>query len=202
MKRTSSSSSAWPLRRLLLLPVVVAALVSSGRADPNAAAVEGFKFEVVSGGDCGDGERRVKKGDVVEVHYTGRLTDENGAKFDSSRDRGGEPIKYQTGANQVIRGWELGVEGMCVGEKRRLTIPPELGYGDRGAGEAVPPGATLFFEIELVSVADGGSVENVFKLMDADGDNVLTREELTEYIDREVRPSSSFSSRTTVPDLF
>lgn len=85
----------------------------------------------------------------ISVHYTGWLL--SGAKFDSSRDRG-KPFRFTLGAGQVIRGWDLGVEGMKVGGRRELTIPPELAYGKRGAGKSIPPNATLRFEIELLSV--------------------------------------------------
>ena len=90
-----------------------------------------------------------KSGDVVEVHYTGWL--ENGTKFDSSLDRG-RPFKFKLGAGQVIKGWDQGVAGMKVGGKRKLTIPADLGYGRQGAGGVIPPGATLIFDVELLSV--------------------------------------------------
>ena len=87
-------------------------------------------------------------GKPVSVHYTGWLTD--GTKFDSSRDRG-QPFKFGLGAGQVIRGWDEGVAGMKVGGRRRLVIPPSLGYGDRGTGP-IPGGATLIFHVELLGV--------------------------------------------------
>ncbi len=105
----------------------------------------GLKYEDLK---VGDGTE-AKTGDRVQVHYTGWL--ENGTKFDSSVDRG-QPFAFPLGAGRVIRGWDEGVAGMKVGGKRKLTIPPALGYGERGAGGIIPPNATLIFEVELLQV--------------------------------------------------
>lgn len=88
-------------------------------------------------------------GQTVVVHYTGWLTD--GKKFDSSVDRG-QPFKFPLGQGRVIKGWDEGVASMQVGGKRKLTIPPQLAYGDRGFPGAIPPGSTLVFEVELLAL--------------------------------------------------
>ncbi|MDW8262209.1 MAG: FKBP-type peptidyl-prolyl cis-trans isomerase [Phycisphaerales bacterium] len=91
-----------------------------------------------------------RKGDHVWVHYTGRLTD--GTEFDSS-SRHGKPIDFELGAGRVIKGWDEGIAGMTIGEKRKLIIPPELAYGERGTpGGPIPPNATLEFDVELVGI--------------------------------------------------
>ena len=100
--------------------------------------------------------RAAVAGDLASVHYTGWLYDPNapdgrGTKFDSSVDRG-QPFQFPLGAGRVIRGWDEGVAGMLIGEKRELRSAPELGYGNRGAGSAIPPGATLLFEVELLGL--------------------------------------------------
>jgi FKBP-type peptidyl-prolyl cis-trans isomerase FkpA len=107
--------------------------------------VSELKIEYMRPGDGAE----AKLGQTVTVHYVGTLTD--GKKFDSSRDRG-EGFVFKLGAGQVIRGWDQGVAGMKVGEQRKLTIPPALAYGERGYPGAIPPNATLVFEVELLSL--------------------------------------------------
>ena len=99
--------------------------------------------------DC---KRVAAKNDDISVHYTGWLL-ADGSKFDSSRDRG-QPFKFRIGVGQVIKGWDEGMLGACVGEQRRLTIPSEKGYGARGYPGAIPAGATLVFNVELISIGD------------------------------------------------
>ena len=112
-----------------------------------ALANDGFIVETLQKG----------KGDLatanqqISVHYEGKLID--GTVFDASRPRG-QPFSFILGKGQVIKGWDLGVEGMAIGEIRRLTIPPELGYGATGVGGVIPPNATLIFEVELIEIID------------------------------------------------
>lgn len=98
--------------------------------------------------EVGDG-KEAKSGDTVNVHYRGTLL--NDKQFDSSYERG-DTFSFTLGLGEVIKGWDQGVAGMKVGGKRKLTIPSDLGYGDTGAGADIPPGATLIFEVELVSI--------------------------------------------------
>jgi FKBP-type peptidyl-prolyl cis-trans isomerase FkpA len=105
----------------------------------------GIKYEDLKIGDGTLAER----GMTVTTHYTGWLTD--GTKFDSSLDRN-QPLSFRLGAGEMIRGWDEGIPGMRVGGKRKLTIPPDLGYGAAGRGGVIPPNATLVFEVQLLGV--------------------------------------------------
>lgn len=150
---------------VLIVVGVLGAFVYFNRPQPSAPPASG-SAELVTGADpaydvtttgtglqlqdiiVGTGET-ADTGETVAVHYTGWLTD--GTKFDSSLDRG-SPFTFTVGRGGVIRGWDEGVNGMKVGGKRRLIIPPELGYGSEGAGNIIPPDSTLVFDIELVEI--------------------------------------------------
>ena len=118
-------------------------------AAPDMAEEAKLQIDIIKNGYG----RAAEAGDSVTVHYTGWLydadaPDNRGDKFDSSVDRG-EKFQFSLGAGRVIKGWDEGVAGMLIGETRVLTIPPHMGYGERGAGGAIPPGATLVFEVEF-----------------------------------------------------
>lgn len=128
------------------LVILIAAIVFvSKRGSQEGPDVTQLKIEELK---TGTGAEAIP-GKAVTVHYTGWLA--NGSKFDSSLDRN-TPFRFQLGAGQVISGWDQGVAGMKVGGKRKLTIPPQLAYGERGAPPVIPPGATLVFEVELLDV--------------------------------------------------
>uniref|UniRef100_A0A7S1BXJ4 peptidylprolyl isomerase n=1 Tax=Corethron hystrix TaxID=216773 RepID=A0A7S1BXJ4_9STRA len=114
--------------------------------------------------DC---PRRTTSGDSLSMHYTGSLYKDN-KKFDSSYDRD-EPFKFVVGSGQVIKGWDQGLLNMCVGEKRKLVIPSDLGYGNEGAGTDIPAGATLVFEVELLDISDADYSDTYDSSDDVDG---------------------------------
>lgn len=129
-------------------PTQPATINEDQKVSPSAAVQENMEGLVIEDIKVGTGVA-ASSGKKVTVHYSGTLVD--GTKFDSSYDRGA-PFTFDLGAGEVIKGWDLGVEGMKIGGKRKLTIPSELGYGQRGAGSAIPPNATLIFEVELLKV--------------------------------------------------
>lgn len=147
------------MRRLAMLIATLSAPTMHGCAppanDPAAAAMEVPTELVITELAAGEGAA-IAPGSIAVMHYTGWLFDPEapegkGAKFDSSRDRG-QPFRFPLGAGRVIQGWDQGVPGMKVGEQRRLVIPPQLGYGSRGAGGVIPPNATLVFDVELLGI--------------------------------------------------
>lgn len=165
---------------LLLVACFGAALVFGNDESQSADAAD-LKVEVVSLPEgC---TNKSKTGDMLTMHYTGTLTDGN--KFDSSYDRD-QPFTFQIGVGQVIKGWDQGLLDMCVGERRKLVIPPSLGYGKRGAGNVIPADATLHFDVELINISDSPPTTNVFKEIDADQDQMLSREEVSEYLKKQI----------------
>lgn len=147
------------IRNALILPVALLGLAMGATAQPApVASAQGTKVITTASGlkyedtKVGTGAE-AKAGQVAQVHYTGWLwvDGKRGNKFDSSKDRG-QPFEFPLGGGRVIKGWDEGVQGMKVGGTRVLTIPPELGYGARGAGGVIPPNATLQFEVELLGV--------------------------------------------------
>jgi len=135
-----------------LLLVIAMGVLMSAQTSNGPEKVEKYK-SLPSGLEYADLKvgtgPEARSGQTVTVHYTGWLT--NGKKFDSSVDRH-EPFKFSLGAGEVIRGWDEGVAGMKVGGKRQLKVPPQLGYGSRGAAGVIPPNATLIFDVELLGV--------------------------------------------------
>ncbi|HKP12403.1 MAG TPA: FKBP-type peptidyl-prolyl cis-trans isomerase [Blastocatellia bacterium] len=140
----SPSGRRFPLSAILVGCALILAGCGHHKSGVEVTTDSGLKYvdEVVGTGE------KARLGKTVVVHYTGTLTD--GTKFDSSRDKG-QPYEFRLGAGSVIQGWEEGILSMHVGGKRRLIVPPDLGYGARGKGQ-IPPNATLFFEIELLGV--------------------------------------------------
>src|SRR5713226_7839260 len=134
---------------LVLVTLTAPSLAADGAPGKMSELPSGLKYTDTNVGTGAE----AAKGHKVSVHYTGWLYNNGakGAKFDSSLDRG-QPFGFSLGAQQVIRGWDEGVAGMRVGGKRTLIIPPDLGYGARGAGGAIPPNATLTFDVELLKV--------------------------------------------------
>lgn len=135
------------MKKLFILAILFSAVFNISKAQDTVTTDSGLKYIILEKGNGA----AAQKDKAVEVHYTGYLPD--GKIFDSSRERG-EPIEFVLGENQVIKGWEEGIALMSIGDKYRLIIPSELAYGKKGAGNIIPPDATLIFDVELMSVSD------------------------------------------------
>ncbi|KAK1173111.1 peptidyl-prolyl cis-trans isomerase FKBP14-like [Acipenser oxyrinchus oxyrinchus] len=128
--------------------------------------------------------RKSKYGDMLLVHFDGYL-ENNGTLFHSSRKEGnGQPIWFTLGIREVIKGWDKGMQNMCAGEKRKLTVPPSLAYGKDGKGK-IPPDSTLIFDIEILEIRNGPRSHESFQEMDLNDDWKLSRQEVKEYLRKE-----------------
>ncbi|XP_061432718.1 LOW QUALITY PROTEIN: peptidyl-prolyl cis-trans isomerase FKBP14-like [Lethenteron reissneri] len=189
---------------LLLLPLLLPLLLLLLEPRPTAAAKipeAEVKVEVTHRPFlC---HRKSKRGDLVALSYRGFL--ENGTRFHSTDEHNnGHPVWVTLGVGEVIRGWDRGLVGMCVGEKRRLTVPPTLAYGKEGKGEG-PPDATLIFDMELHEIRNGPRSHESFQEMDLDDDWKLSRIEVEEYLRKEFSKSGvnhNESYQGLVEDIF
>lgn len=142
-------------------------------------------------------DRKAKVTDLLTLHYKGYLK-EAGTPFDSSYDRN-EPFTFQLGIGQVILGWEKGLLEVCVGEKRKLVIPPHLGYGD-AKHDQIPPKSTLVFEVEVLKIEDGPKPANVFKEIDQNGDQRLSRKEVGDFLKKQLSQASQHGDPGSADD--
>lgn len=184
-----------------ILVLLVFSNVSSGDE-------EQISIEVVEKPPNEKCQRLSKDGDLLAMHYTGRL-EKDGSVFDSSHNRG-QTFDFTLGKGMVIQGWDQGLKDMCVGEKRKLRVPAHLGYGDQGAGDVIPPGANLLFEVELMEIKDqdiadeeGTTQEkaapNVFKMIDKDNNKELSIGEVKKYLkEQEGFPNEDESNHETI----
>jgi len=165
-------------------------IISAALAATSAYASE-FKVTVYEGPtECEDSDK-IASGNYLTMHYTGTIdesseTGEKGKKFDSSRDRD-DPFQVQIGVGQVIKGWDQGLVGLCKGAKATLILPPDYGYGDKGAGGEIPGGATLNFDVEVIEVGDAGEAPpqpNVFAQLDTNSDGKVGKDEAKAYLVR------------------
>ncbi|XP_058206210.1 peptidyl-prolyl cis-trans isomerase FKBP15-1-like [Rhododendron vialii] len=143
MARTTFSCASKATSTLILILLIISSSVLAKKSKDVTELQIGVKYKPES---C---DIQAHKGDRIKVHYRGKLTD--GTVFDSSFERG-DPIEFELGSGQVIKGWDQGLLGMCVGEKRKLKIPAKYGYGEQGSPPKIPGGATLIFDTELVAV--------------------------------------------------
>ncbi|XP_051577026.1 peptidyl-prolyl cis-trans isomerase FKBP14 [Myxocyprinus asiaticus] len=149
--------------------------------------------------------RKSKYGDILLVHYDGFL-ESNGTMFHSSRHQGDKnPVWFTLGIREVIKGWDKGLQGMCAGERRKLTIPPALAYGKEGKGK-IPPESTLIFDIEIMEIRNGPRSHESFQEMDLNDDWKLSKSEVKEYLRKEFErhgyPANDTHHEVMVEDIF
>ncbi|XP_068616479.1 peptidyl-prolyl cis-trans isomerase FKBP14 [Brachionichthys hirsutus] len=144
-------------------------------------------------------QRKSKYGDMLLVHYEGFL-ESNGTLFHSShRDGDKNPVWFTLGTEEVIKGWDKGLQNMCTGERRKLTVPPSLAYGKEGKGK-IPPSSTLIFDLELMDIRNGPRSHDSFRDMDLDNDWKLSKKEVKEYLKKEFE-KHGYSSNDTHHEL-
>ena len=163
----------------LICSIIIIIIINTDAADEEVLVSTISTPKHCSSSDSSSSKMIAKTGDTVGVHYTGSIdetsrTGDRGKVFDSSLKK--KPLRFELGSSPVIKGWHIGINGMCLGEKRIIQIPPKYGYGNAGAGKDIPGGATLSFEVELVSINDESitpnkaPVPNIFDEMDTDRD--------------------------------
>ncbi|XP_043922782.1 peptidyl-prolyl cis-trans isomerase FKBP14 [Protopterus annectens] len=149
--------------------------------------------------------RKTKYGDMLLVHYDGFL-EKDGTLFHSTRkQKDGNPVWFTLGIKEVIKGWDKGLKDMCIREKRKLTVPPDLAYGKEGKGK-IPPESTLVFDIELMEIRNGPRSHDSFQEMDLNDDWRLSKQEVKEYLKKEFErnkvPANESHQDTLVEDIF
>lgn len=183
------------LRILSIAIATIATIATLVAAD--VKDVDELNIETLSKPETGC-DRVTKSGDMLTMNYRGTLIGGT-EEFDSSYSRN-EPFKFQLGVGQVIKGWDKGLMGMCVGEKRKLTIPSKLAYGENGAGAKIPANAGLEFEVECVAIDDPAEpLPNVFSDIDSNADKLLSREEVSEYLKKQL-PQAEKAGLKDLPD--
>ncbi|XP_016379141.1 peptidyl-prolyl cis-trans isomerase FKBP7-like [Sinocyclocheilus rhinocerous] len=144
--------------------------------------------------------QKAKRGDMLNAHYDGYLA-KDGSQFYCSRStHTGHPHWFVLGVGDVIKGLDLGLDGMCPGEKRKITVPPSLAYGEKGKGP-VPPNSTVIFEVELLYITRGPRSIEAFKEIDADNDKALTKEEIKEYLKMEAKKLNTQKDESYFDDV-
>ncbi|OWF36626.1 FK506-binding protein 2-like [Mizuhopecten yessoensis] len=169
------------LRKLLaaLIIVVVTAIALAEDEGNKRGDLPEVEIEVLVAPTEADCTRKSKAKDVLKVHYDGFLQD--GTPFDSSRSNGANPMFVQLGSKTIIKGWDIGLVDMCIGEKRRLTVPPRFAYGSQARGD-VPAKSTVIFEVELFDIKGGIGLSDAFRRLDLDMDGFIDTVEFEDQL--------------------